>query len=384
MKIAINTTSAVTGGGVTYIKNLLAHLSEATSPHQYLVLTTISGKQMFNIPHPNFKFLSFKIPLRSPLLRLCWEQIVLPVFLKREGVDMLFSPANICPLFTKITNVIMIQNVEPFGNSVSIERGVSQILRLKLLKLLTILSIKKAKKVVFPSTKARNDVEKSGILLKHAEVIYHGINKELFRSCVENSVAHQIKKKYGLDKFIFYASNIQRYKGFLELAKAFVSLRDKIDNKVQLVFAGMCLDKRYYDEVKAFVAREGYENRVIFLGNIPYEELPYLYSTCMMFIYPSTCESFGMPLIEAMACGAPILASNVEPMTEICADAAVYFDPKNPHEMADAMLKVMTDQALIATLKMNSLKRATMFSWETAISKTLHIFETEFRNYRLK
>ena len=194
MKIAINTTSAVTGGGVTYIKNLLAHLSKANSSHQYLILTTVLGEKMFNIPHPNFKFLSFKIPSRSPLLRLCWEQIFLPTFLKREGVDMLFSPANICPLFTKITNVIMIQNIEPFSNSVSIEQGASQIIRLKLLKLLTILSIKKAKKVVFPSTKARNDIEKSGILLKHAEVIYHGINKELFRHCLENSTAYQVKK----------------------------------------------------------------------------------------------------------------------------------------------------------------------------------------------
>ena len=177
-------------------------------------------------------------------------------------------------------------------------------------------------------------------------------------------------------------SNIQRYKGFLELVKAFVSLRNKIDNKIRLVFAGKCLDKRYYDEIKAFIAKEGYENRVVFLGNVPYEELPCLYSTCIMFVYPSTCESFGMPLIEAMACGAPILASNIDPMPEICADAAVYFDPKNPTEMADVMLKVITDRALTATLKINSLKRATMFSWETAISKTLHIFETEFSNYR--
>src|SRR3990167_3545305 len=217
MKIAINTTSAVAGGGVTYIKNFLTYLSKINTNHQYLVLTTPAGKEVFYFQHPNFKFLSFRIPSKNSLLRILWEQLNVPFILKKEGVDVLFSPGNVCPLFTQLPNVVMIQNIEPFSNDFSRKRG----LRLRLLKLLTMLSIKKAQRVIFPSMRARNLIETSGTFVKHAEVIYHGINKEIFHPHTEEDMSYQCKKKYNLDKFILYVSHIQRYKNFLELIKAF-------------------------------------------------------------------------------------------------------------------------------------------------------------------
>jgi len=375
VKIAINTTSAVAGGGVTYIKNLLAYLSKLNTPHHYLILTTCTGKEIFSFSHPHFTFLSFQLPSRSSVLRLCWEQIVLPLFLKKENVDMLFSPANVCPFFTKRANVVMIQNIEPFSNSVPENRGFMQRVRLKFLKMLTILSIQKAHIAIFPSTKARVDIEKSGVLMKHAEVIYHGINRELFHPFREDdNTLLQLKKKYQIDTFLLFVSNIQRYKNFFELIKAFVLLRDKIDSAIQLVFAGSCFDRAYYNEMKAFITREGYDDRILFLGSIPYEDLPYLYSACKLFVYPSTCESFGMTLVEAMACGAPILASNREPMPEICADAALYFDPMNPVALADVIMKTLKNPDLISALARNSLERAKTFSWENTAINTLKTF----------
>ncbi|KAB2836758.1 MAG: glycosyltransferase family 4 protein [Candidatus Brocadia sp.] len=373
MKIAINTTSAVAGGGVTYIKNLLAYLSKLNTNHRYLILTTRAGKELFSFPHPHFTFLSFQLPSRSSVLRLCWEQIFLPLFLKRKNVTLLFSPANVCPLFTKLTNVVMIQNVEPFSNSVPENRGFLQRVRLKFLKLLTILSIQKAQTTIFPSTKARIDIEKSGVLMKHAEVIYHGINRELFHPTRDDDdKLLQLKRKYRIDTFLLFVSNIQRYKNFIELIKAFVLLRDKIDSAIQLVFAGTCFDREYYNEMNTFITREGYEQRILFLGKIPYEDLPYLYSACKLFVYPSTCESFGMTLVEAMACGAPILASHREPMPEICADAALYFDPMNPAAIADAILKTLKNPDMISALARNSLERAKTFSWENTALHTLN------------
>ena len=376
MKIAINATSAVAGGGVTYIENLLYYLSKINTTHQYLIFTTLTGKDTFYFQHPNFEFLSFKIPSRSSILRLCWEQMFLPILLKRKEVDILFSPANVCPLFTKIPNVVMIQNIEPFRNGVSKNQDLAQFVRLKILKLLTILSIKKAQRVIFPSTKARIDIEKSGVLIKHAEVVYHGIDREIFHPCSEDNLLRQIKKKYGLDKCILYVSNIQRYKNFFELIKAFVLLTGKVEDNIQLVFAGECFDRKYYEEMKTFLVKQGYENRVIFLGNIPCEELPYLYSACALFVFPSTCESFGLTLVEAMACGTPILASKVEPMPEICANAAIYFDPMDPVAIADVIGKTLNDQEAISSLRKNAIERAKTFSWENTVIRTLKIFES--------
>lgn len=381
MKIVINTTSAVAGGGVTYIKNLLTYLAKLNTTHQYLILTTLSGRERFYFQHPRFTFLSFKLPSTGLISRLCWEQIFLPRFLKRRNIDVLFSPANVCPLFTNISKIVMIQNIEPFSNTTVLKRqGLLQGIRLKLLRLLTILSIKKSQMVIFPSKKARIDVEKSGVLIKHAEVVYHGINKEIFHPNQGDDQLSQFKEKYGLGAFILYVSNIQRYKNFFELIKAFVLLRDRIDNTIQLVFAGTCFDRQYYNEMKIFLTEQGYDNRVIFLGNIPYEELPYLYAACTLFVYPSTCESFGMTLVEAMACGAPILASQLEPMPEICADAAIYFDPMNPIAIADVISKTLKDTELISTLSRKALERAKAFSWENTARNTLKVFENVIQN----
>ena len=376
MKIAINTTSAVAGGGVTYIKNLLTYLSKINTNHQYLILTTRKGKDVFYFQHPNFTFLSFRMASRNPLLRILWEQLILPFILKKESVDVLFSPGNICPLFSKLPNVIMVQNIEPFSDDLSRGRGLIQRIRLKLLKILTMISIKKAQRVIFPSMKARTLTEKSGTLMHHVEVIHHGIDKGIFHPGIEDNISLQFKKKYGLDKFILYVSHIQRYKNFFELIKAFVLLKDKIGDDIQLVFAGRCFDEEYYKEMQDFIREHRYEDRIIFLGNVPYEELPFLYSACMIFVYPSICESFGMTLVEAMACGAPILASKVEPMVEICADAANYFDPTNPAAIAEVIFKTLNDRELISVLTKNALERAACFSWENTAKKTFETFES--------
>ncbi|MBM4056397.1 MAG: glycosyltransferase family 4 protein, partial [Planctomycetes bacterium] len=126
MKIAINAMSAVAGGGVTYIKNLLTYLSKINTNHQYLILTTLAGKEAFYFDHPNFKFLSFKIPSKGLILRIFWEQLILPSFLRKEKIDILFSPGNICPLFSAIPNVVMVQNIEPFHNELSKGRSLIQ------------------------------------------------------------------------------------------------------------------------------------------------------------------------------------------------------------------------------------------------------------------
>ena len=118
------------------------------------------------------------------------------------------------------------------------------------------------------------------------------------------------------------------------------------------------------------------KDRIIFLGHIPYEVLPYFYKLCRLFVYPSTCENCPNILIEAMACGAPILASDIEPMPEICQDAAIYFDPFSPQDISEKIKTVLENNELLQNLRQLSVKRATYFSWEDAAKKTLHVFES--------
>lgn len=149
-----------------------------------------------------------------------------------------------------------------------------------------------------------------------------------------------------------------------------------IDDEIKLVLAGRCFDHVYYDDMMRFIRQKGIEEKVLFLGEIPYNELPFLYASCLLFVYPSTCENCPNILIEAMACGAPILASNIEPMPEMCADAAIYFDPTNPVAMADIILGILQNQELISTLREKAIERAKTFSWENTAISTLEIFES--------
>ena len=182
-------------------------------------------------------------------------------------------------------------------------------------------------------------------------------------------------KKYDLGRFILFVSNIQRYKNCLELIRAFALLRGKIDDSIRLVFAGRCFDAAYYRELNAFIAAQKLKDRIIFLGEVPYGHLPYLYASCALFVNPSTCESFGMTMVEAMSCGSPILASNREPMLEICGEAATYFDPTDPAAIAEALFVSLNDPSALLMMRGTSIKRARMFSWENTASRVLEMLE---------
>lgn len=375
MRIAINALSAVAGGGITYLNQLFKHLSEIDKKNEYLVITTGNGKQILYADYKNFQMISFKLPGLSTILRLLWEQLYLWFILKKYKVDILYSPANIGLIFYPFPTVIMIQTVAPFDSEMIKKQNVYYQLKFNILKLLTNLSIKKARNVIFVSDKARKELSLYYNLQEEkTSLVYHGKSK-LFKPNLDYNLLEEIKQKYNLDEFILYVSNIYRYKNFFELIQAFSLIKNKIDPNLKLALVGKSFDNKYTEALKAFVLNKEMRDRVIFFGHIPYEELPCFYALCQLFVYPSTCESFGMTLVEAMACGAPILSSDIEPMPEICQDAAIYFDPFNPQDIAEKIQTVLSNNILLQELKQRSLERVNHFSWEETARKTLRVLE---------
>ena len=375
MRIAINALSAVAGGGITYLNQLFKHLSEIDKKNEYLVITTGNGKQILYADYKNFRMISFKLPGLSTILRLLWEQLYLWFILKKYKVDILYSPANIGLIFYPFPTVIMIQTVAPFDSEMIKKQNVYYQLKFNILKLLTNLSIKKARNVIFISDKARKELNLYYNLQEEkTSLVYHGKSK-LFKPNLDYNLLEEIKQKYNLDEFILYVSNIYRYKNFFELIQAFSLIKNKIDPNLKLALVGKSFDNKYTEALKAFVLNKEMRDRVIFFGHIPYEELPCFYTLCQLFVYPSTCESFGMTLVEAMACGAPILSSDIEPMPEICQDAAIYFDPFNPQDIAEKIQTVLSNNILLQELKQRSLERVNHFSWEETARKTLRVLE---------
>lgn len=375
MRIAINALSAVAGGGVTYLNQLFKYLSEIDKKNEYLIITTKKGKEILHADYRNFQVLSFKIPGISVLLRLLWEQVYLWYLLKKHKVNILYSPANVGLIFYSFPTVIMIQTVAPFDKEMIRKQNVYYQMKFNLLRMLTNLSVRKARNVIFISGKARKELSHYYKLQKdNTSLIYHG-KSELFKPNLDSSHLEKIKLKYKLDEFMLYVSNIYRYKNFFELIHAFSLIKNQIDPNLKLALVGKSFDDQYTESLKTLVANEGLEDRVIFFGHVPYEELPFFYVLCKLFVYPSTCENCPNILIEAMSCGSPVISSKVEPMPEICQNAAIYFDPFNPKDIADKIKTVLIDHNLIQKLKHLSLQRADFFSWEETAKETLRVFE---------
>lgn len=376
MRIAINALSAVAGGGVTYLNQLFKHLSEIDKKNEYLIITTKKGEKILYAGYKNFQILSFHGPSLSTAFRLIWEQLFLGYILKKYKVNILYSPANIGLLIYSLPTVIMIQTVAPFDRDMIKKQNFYYRLKFNLLRLLTDLSVSKAKNVIFISDKARKELcNYYKLPIDKTSLIYHG-KSELFKPNLDSNCLEEIKKKYNLDKFILYVSNIYQYKNFLELINAFSLTIDQSNCSLRLALVGKNFDNQYTEALKALVKEKKMEDRVVFFGHVPYEELPYFYMLCQLFVYPSTCENCPNILIEAMACGAPILSSDIEPMPEICQDAAIYFNPFNPHDIAEKIQTVLKNNDLLQNLRLRSLKRANCFSWEETAKKTLQVFES--------
>ena len=141
-----------------------------------------------------------------------------------------------------------------------------------------------------------------------------------------------------------------------------------------LYLAGGVLDKIYYRKIKNFINANKLTKKIKFLGLIPHESLVKLYSRATAFLFPSTLEACPQTLIEAMACGVPIAASNVPPMPEICENAAIYFDPFDKNDIAEKINLIITDENLQSRLKKTSLERAHFFDWEKTALNLIKVF----------
>ena len=143
----------------------------------------------------------------------------------------------------------------------------------------------------------------------------------------------------------------------------------------RLVLAGIMVEPSYCREVLALANRLGIKSKVMYLGQVPQTHLPHLYSAASVFVFASISENCPNILIEAMACGAPIVSSDLGPMPEICANAALYFDPSEPTDIADKMWQVLTDETIRQELIGNAQENVKRFSWEKTARKALEAFE---------
>jgi glycosyltransferase involved in cell wall biosynthesis len=232
-------------------------------------------------------------------------------------------------------------------------------------------SVKQADHVIAVSEATRQDlIELYQTPPQKISVLYHGVTAD-FQRVTDPTKLAAIRQKYGLGKrpFVLSVGTLQPRKNYRRLIQAFAQL----DSSLMLVIVG---GKGWrYEDIFAEVARQGLEARTHFLGFVADADLPALYSATSLFVYPSLYEGFGLPALEALACGTPVVASNLSALPEVVGEAGLLVNPRNVGEMAAAMTRLLTDSGLHQQLAQAGQLRATHFTWIGTATKLLELYK---------
>jgi glycosyltransferase involved in cell wall biosynthesis len=351
-RILVNAVHARAGGGVTYLRNLLPLLA-AEADLDIHVIPHPSQADAFAALSPDLTIHRVAMPA-GWLPLLLWEQTILPFLAWRIGYDVVLSPANFGPLLLP-AQVIVVQNAVTVATQ---ERRFSKRLYWASLRAMTALSILVVRRAIAVSRYVA-ETTPAGFRRAAPLVVHHGV-AAVFSPPPRSNVR---------EDFLLVVGDVYVQKNLHTLIEALALVRRQHPT-IGLRIAGTEIDADYAAALHRLVRERGLGDAVIFLGRRDTAEIIELYRRCIAFVFPSTIESFGMPLVEAMACGAPVIASNTTAMPEIAGGAALLCDPAEPREIADAILSVLDDPALRQSLSERALMRAKAFSWVDCASRT--------------
>ena len=363
------------GGGRTYSYNLLEACAEISQSHELYVLVPDSAVGQFSrlaSEHVTILKDSHRVPAGG-WKRVLWEQLVLPFIVRRHNADVLLSMGSVDVFATSrlahVPSVVVVQINQPWMVPDLMPAS------LKVVKWGMGLSKHTASHFLAVSeTTKREVVQVFGIEPHRISVVHHGGASEIFSP--EASSRRGILDRYGITQpYILSVSSVFTFKNYLRLVQAYDILRTKLSTVPRLLVIGAVKHRSYFDEITELIDALGLQESVKFLGYVAHADLPAIYANAQAYVFPSLCETFGLTPLEAMACGVPVAASNVSVMPEVCGDAAVYFDPYDPDDVADVMREVLTDRSLREDLIARGFRRVQQFSWERTARQTLRVLE---------
>jgi glycosyltransferase involved in cell wall biosynthesis len=369
MRIAFDATSIprlMAGAGV-YTDNLIRALARVDDENEYVVFARGGGFDGLARERPSFRVV--RVGARFRAARLAWEQLVLPVQLRAQAIDVLHSPHHTTPLIVAgCHRVVTFHDITFFILPERYPRT-----RLAYFRSISWAAARAADMLICPSEAVRNDIVR--ILHVPPEKVrpIAEAAAPAFRPIDDSKLVDRLRHKYVLpDRFVLSVGSLEPGKNRTTLLKAFAGLRCR-DVEHKLVVAGQRAWK-YGDDFR--LAEElGLKGQVIFTGYVPPEDMPALYNAADLFVFPSLYEGFGLPVLEAMACGVPVVASNVSSIPEVTGDAALLTGPRDADALTDAMERILKDYDLRSDLRQRGLARAATFSWERAARETIAVYE---------
>lgn len=367
VRLLINAVHAKSGGGVTYLRNILPHIAA----DRELEIHAFLDADQFALFHPIDERVRVHVFRFKPgLVRLLlWEQFFLPWFARMMHADVIFSPANYGPLLFRNTVILLRNSLAVVGRE---SRLIKRIYWVGL-ALMTFLSLVTCRRAIAVSQYAAQ-VLTFGLgryVRQRTTVIYHGVTP--YDPTPSPPVLRLGPDDEGA--FLLVVGDIYVQKNLHNLLESFLALRARFPHLL-LKIAGRKIDEEYYAELRCWITDRGLDDAVEFLGHLPPPRIEQLYRRCAAFVFPSTIETFGNPLIEAVACGAPVACSQSSAMPEIAGDAVEYFDPLDCVSMAEVIARVLLDSERRAALAEAGRRRAAMFSWPVTARKTADVIKS--------
>jgi glycosyltransferase involved in cell wall biosynthesis len=370
MRIAFDGTTLRPGrtGVGYYSEHLLRHLVGQSAGDEIVVVSN----QPLDTTRPlaagvGFATSSWRVP------RMIWMQALAPRLLRRLGADVVHFTNGMVPAASPVPTVVTIHDM-----SLTLYPRYHPPRRVLLNRPFVDLAARRADAIITVSESAKADILRLYGLSSERVHVVHEAAAPSFRPVLDREELRRVRSRYGLaDRFILYVGTIEPRKNLPTLIEAFARRHNGGDLPHQLVCAGPYgwlsgdIDER--------VARLDVRHAIRFTGYVPFDDLPAIYSLAEMFVFPSVYEGFGLPVIEAMASGTPVITSRVAALAEVAGDAVHYVDKLDPDALGEAMVALGRDRARQKALSALGLSRARTFSWERAARETMAVYRLTAR-----
>lgn len=344
--------------------NLLRNLARFSPDFYY---SAFLSDRVFKEPSLNLHV--SRLPTGQPLVRIFWEQVVQPVALRRAGVDLLHALAFIAPIAAPCPFVITVYDLSFLRYP-----GTFRPFNRWYLAHFTGYSVKRARRIITISDSTRQDV----INFYHAppdrvQTVYCGVD-ERFRPLPAAEISAFRARQELPNSFVLFLGTLEPRKNIEGLVRAYARWRERQPDAPPLVIAGG--RGWYYAKIFELVERLGLTHTVVFPGYVSEQDKPLWYNAAALFVYPSLFEGFGLPVLEAMACGVPVITSTTSSLPEVTGTdgAACLVEPADTEALAMAMAQVMADAGRRAAMAEQGLARSAEFRWEKTARETVGIY----------
>ena len=379
MRIGIDVRRMYEFGMATYIRNVVRTLGRIDQKNEYVLVGSPARFDMLGPLPENFRF----VPLQKAEATFANYLEMHKVF-HAEALDLIHVPNTpYRPLFSRVPFVVTVHDLLDY----MYRSRTNNVMRRTVHAYLTRAVMQHAARIFAVSNFTKRDVSRYfKVDPWKIEVVYNALDERFTRGHATPEEQAMVRGRYQIEApFLLYAGRISPHKNVARIIEAFSALKGELAKDgafpdLKLIVIGDEVTKN--PDIRRAVIRSGMQHEVRFLGFVPIDTLRIFFDMAKVFVFPSLYEGFGLPPLEAMAHGTPVVASSTSSLPEVVGNAAVQVNPENVFEISRALHRVLTDQLLRERMKAAGLEQAKLFSWETSVRRMLQVYQEVVEEHR--